>query len=372
MPYIIAIPNWYSSAAVLVVSLLWYVFARKQTNLNKSATDAVSSSISVKTASHKSLFSSVSELVAEETKNLSSDLDKSKSLTHEAVVELQASFQKMSTLSHTQTEIVHRIAKSSVSKQEEDNHINDISDFAVETSKVLEYFVDEIVHSSKDSIRIVHGVAEIREKINNVVALLTDVQSIADQTNLLALNAAIEAARAGEAGRGFAVVADEVRNLSQASNRFSEQIREVVTEAMNDINTVQEHTSKIASKDMSYAIHSRERADLMLEDMVEMDKRTRDAIEQVSSLTSDITHNVHNAVRALQFEDIVKQLVEYVSGRLDTLRSVIGTLDREDTDIVASVEIINQEINRLRETRSGNHFVSIQQTTMDKGDAELF
>ncbi len=95
---------------------------------------------------------------------------------------------------------------------------------------------DSIISLSNAIADVSTVINSLGEKTVNIGAVLEVIRDIADQTNLLALNAAIEAARAGEQGRGFAVVADEVRNLANRTQESTNEIQQVIAALQQEAN----------------------------------------------------------------------------------------------------------------------------------------
>lgn len=121
-----------------------------------------------------------------------------------------------------------------------------IEDFEGNLKYIVTYGVD--VNTKIQTAKVTDAeMSKVRQSSGEIAKIVDVIDSISGQTNLLALNAAIEAARAGEAGRGFAVVADEVRQLAQRSSSSTEDIRRLVTETSDRVEALSRSLAKLNS-----------------------------------------------------------------------------------------------------------------------------
>ncbi|MGZ4957865.1 MAG: methyl-accepting chemotaxis protein [Methylomonas sp.] len=157
---------------------------------------------------------------------------------------------------------------------------------------------------------------QMQNKVLRIANSVTDVTKLTQQTDLLALNAAIEAARAGEAGRGFAVVADEVRTLAARTRAFNDEIRVALEDIMSSLREVGLQVTQATQTDLSLAEHSRQNINKLGTELLDLTAIAHDHSRNITLVTEQIQQLVQEGVMAMQFEDIVTQMMNRISQRM--------------------------------------------------------
>jgi methyl-accepting chemotaxis protein len=194
-----------------------------------------------------------------------------------------------------------------------------LAEIASQVSRATEVAQTAVSTASQTS-GVINGLREQSDSIGEVVKMITD---IAEQTNLLALNATIEAARAGEAGKGFAVVASEVKNLAtqtaKATEQISAQIDSVRGESANAVDAI-------------------DRISAVIRQIDEITTAIAAAVEEQAAATREIARNVQQA--SVGTTDVTSNIAQVKGGASET-----GTASR---DVLTASEELSQHAERMR------------------------
>ncbi|GAO35167.1 methyl-accepting chemotaxis protein [Sulfuricella sp. T08] len=347
---------------------------------------------------------------AEEWKIADGEIHELSRRTHELFVQLSAEFNEQMEITRTEVQQMQDLLRDAAEKllnsftgmeastrkqqdlalemtslQQGQNGAQGVNfeSFVQETSDTLTLFVDSTIETSKAGMGLVEMMDDITADVDKIVSVLGEIESISKQTNLLALNAAIEAARAGEAGRGFAVVADEVRSLSNRSNQFSHEIRAHMDSVYRSVRTAEAAINAMASRDMNFALQSKTKVQGTMAEIKKVNDRMGSTVTDLSDIAGEVEGNVRMAVTSLQFQDLASQLLNHINTRIANMGAIIHSIagipindamDGEDnrSECILRLQRFHQAIDQASDLIKQSRHNPVSQNQMESGDIELF
>lgn len=203
--------------------------------------------------------------------------------------------------------------------------------------------VKEVVISINDvavrSGQMTESLGELGEKAQGIGQIMDVISDIADQTNLLALNAAIEAARAGEAGRGFAVVADEVRKLAEKTMQATSEVEKAVSAIQTGISTNIDAMKQVSDVVTNCTGLAREAGDALIS-MTSMIERSTDMVRVIATAAEEqsaTSEEINSSV-----EEVTRLADDMASSAGDSARTM-GTLANLSNELHQVIKTLKQE-----------------------------
>ena len=203
------------------------------------------------------------------------------------------------------------------------------SELSGEGSRIVNESAREIARIADAVSQAQQVIAALGERAERISGMVSSIKQIADQTNLLALNAAIEAARAGEQGRGFAVVADEVRNLAARTAQATQDITEMTESIQLDTRKAVDRML-FATEQVGHGVELGQQAAAALDQINDGARRTVERVSQIANAmreqtaaSGEIAQNIH---RIVQMADANGHAVANTASALGTLQNLAQAL----------------------------------------------
>ncbi len=271
---------------------------------------------------------SLMTLLAQNTVEVGGQASRVNQLAVDSDVASKQQMEETHAISESMHQMVEAVSEVAVSSQSASDAAHQADNEAQQGRVVVDRTlatIRKLAAEISDSVSIINRLEKDSENISQV---LVEIKAIAEQTNLLALNAAIEAARAGEQGRGFAVVADEVRTLSQRTQRSTEEIESMIVQLQTGV------------KD---AVESMQGSHKVTDETVKQSELVSEALQKIVGSVATIVDMSQQIAQAAEEQSAVAKAID---GNISLISDLGMTSASNVNDTLAS----SQELTRLTET----------------------
>jgi len=382
---ILLLQEWLAAGAVLVT--LIFALIAVLTTSNKPVEKLVEETPDNHTLMNTKaiLVNMLQQEIPPHIDELKDDLNKTQQINSESFTTLNSAFYQLLTMSAEQSASLHKVLLS-ISKdkafeltgiEHDDPDAIDLKVFIASTHQFLNNCSDLMMEITAQSNDAVNKIAVMESQMVNINELVDNAKKIASQTNLLSLNAAIEAARAGDMGRGFAVVAQEVRLLSDTSNQFNDEIRGQVTQAMATFVEAKSMVESLAKDNAEKSVQTQDRLHQELVKFSQLEQSLEVNLDTLMSLSVDSKACVNDSVRSLQVEDIISQLSEHNLQQAENVKQVLLAcsellLAEEHMEQHTFIDKLKVAADQLKQQSLQVQNKTISSGSMDEGEIELF
>lgn len=291
-------------------------------------------SISSLTEQVNNIQSLIKESVYEMTKingNVS-QIDSGSNVSMEAITQISES---INVLNNKITELVDSQQSTTNAAKDMVEKVCQVTEATEIESQVLQTLEETSNNGNKKLMVLLDNIKTVEDKIKQIIDMLSVIDGIATKTNLLAMNAAIEASHAGEAGKGFAVVAGEIRKLADNTSKNSNDIAVVLNEVQNSISVVSEQSRQ--TKDAFTQIENKVNESV-------------NVVNKITSFTGDLTSNGEQVLLAMTNVGTASEEIKVRGQKVEEAQQSLSSVENR---LKQSIQILNgvvEEINKKNNT----------------------